>query len=136
MPLDNPTITDALLAIEQDLRRGFDGVLAPREPAFERSLNGVEDMPAEKLVATAEQLVVVPWLYRCTHVGNFLGVPPTYFDLDLRGTTFIDVRGVSDLWTCYRYIDFIGALHQMGISTTSRPAFTPDQLKVWRSRRD
>ena len=82
------------------------------------------DLDEDQALATADVLVAVPWKYPCTHVGTFMNIEATGLDFDLHGTTFVDVRGPSDSWTYYRYIDFIGALHQLGVSTDVRPVLT------------
>jgi hypothetical protein len=129
---DSEIVAKVVNSIEADIRSGFAGAL--ESIGFVRDLDGA-DLVEDDLVATAEQLVVVPWIYRCAHVGEFLGIPPTYIELELRGTTFVRVEGDSEKeWEFYRYIDYLGALHQIGVSTASRPALTADEYAVWVER--
>jgi hypothetical protein len=129
---DSEIVAYVLTKIEDDIRSGFKGVLEPI--GFNRDLEGA-DLDEDALVATSEQLVVVPWKYRCAHVGEFLGIPPTYVELELRGTTFVRALSRSESeWDFYRYIDYIGALHQIGVSTGSRPALTAEEYAVWAER--
>ena len=129
---DSEIVDQVARSIEADIQNGFAGALEPI--GFVRDLDGA-DLDEGDLVATAEQLVVVPWIYRCAHVGEFLGIPPTYIELELRGTTFVRVgSGDESEWEFYRYIDYLGALHQIGVSTASRPALTAEEFAVWAER--
>jgi len=132
--LDDSVIEQALRNIEVDIAEGFDGMLSAR--GFNRDLNGAE-LAENAVFATSDHLVVVPWVYRCTHTGDFLGVPPTYVELELRGTTFVHACATDpEEWEYYRYIDFIGALQQLGVTTTSRPALTEEEYGNWLERRE
>jgi hypothetical protein len=129
---DDVIIHEALRSVEVDVADGFAGVFSAR--GFTRDLNGAS-LDENAVVATTSELVVVPWVYSCTHVGEFLGVPPTYIELELRGTTFVHATGPDpEAWDYYRYIDFVGALQQLGVTTTSRPALTADEYDNWRLR--
>ena len=77
--------------------------------------------------ATSDELVAVPWRFPCTHVGSFLDIPATLVDLELRGTTFVDIRGAE--WVYHRYIDYIGALHQIGVPTDGRPVHAENEQR-------
>jgi hypothetical protein len=135
MPTKGVNISDVLESVAADIRGGFEGILSSGE--FVRELNGVTDLGENDVIATALQLVVVPWVYRCTHVGDFLGVPPTYIALELRGTTFVRVLSPDPKgWDYFRYIDYLSALHQLGVTTTSRPALTIKQFENWNNNRE
>ena len=89
----------------------------------------------------SEQLAAIPWTYSCTHTGDFLGVPPTYLDIELRGATFVDVRNGDGQegrrgWTFYRYVDYLGALQQIGVTTATRPVANPERYADWRQNWD
>ena len=132
-PLEDDVLQQALRNIQVDIAEGFEGMLSAR--GFNRDLNGAE-LTENEVFATSDHLVVVPWIYRCTHTGDFLGVPPTYVDLELRGTTFVHACASDpEEWDYYRYIDFIGALQQLGVTTTSRPALTEEEYGNWLERR-
>jgi hypothetical protein len=117
---------EAAQRVQLDVEQGFAGVLSARDDAaFAVGLHD-SDLDAERALATSDDLVVVPWRYPCTHVGTFMNIPATLADFELRGTTFVDIRDGKD-WTYYRYIDFVGALHQIGVSTNGRPVIAePD----------
>ncbi len=133
MDLDDTFLTKALRSVEHDLVAGFEGVLEPCE--FTRDLHGAK-LEHEQLFATSDELVVVPWVFRAVQVGEFLGVPPTFVELELRGTTFVHTGGKDETdWAYYRYVDYLGALHQLGV-TVSRPALTSDEYHAWTKRRD
>jgi hypothetical protein len=132
MAFDDKTLDRALKSVEHDLIAGFEGVLEPCE--FSRDLHGAQ-LEHEQLFATSEHLVVVPWVFRAVHVGELLGVPPTFVEIELRGTTFVHASAKDPSeWAYYRYVDYLGALHQLGV-TVSRPALTSDEYSVWKDRR-
>jgi hypothetical protein len=115
--------------VRSDIVGGLGEMLSSRDDApFAFGLHESE-LDDETTFATSEQLVAVPWRYPCTHTGTFLDIPATGIDFELRGTTFVDVRDeLESRWTYYRYIDFIGALHQLGVPTVARPVVTtPDK---------
>jgi hypothetical protein len=134
-PLEPNVIEQASRSVEADVVEGFAGMVTSRGFSPELHESGLD---ANDALATSDHLVVVPWVYRCTHTGDFLGVPPTYIELELRGTTFVHACAASrDGWEYYRYIDFIGALQQLGVATTSRPALSGDEFDNWdRNRQD
>ena len=109
----------AKLLVRQDIEEGFADVLRARVDGFAIGLHD-SDLADDLALATSDQLVVVPWRYPCTHVGTFMNIPATGVNFELRGTTFVDIRNADD-WTYYRYIDFTGALHQLGVTTDVRP---------------
>jgi hypothetical protein len=130
---DSEIVKSVVTSIEEDIRDGLGDALQFVD--FQRDLEG-SGLAPDDLVATASELVAVPWIYRCVHVGEFLGVPPTYVQLEIRGTTFVRATSTQSAnWVYYRYIDFIGVLHQMGVSTTTRPALTPEQYDNWLANR-
>lgn len=129
MPIGDDFAAEAKQLVQRDVEDGFKGALEAREEAaFAFGLHG-PDLNDFDAVTTSDTLVVVPWRYPCTHVGTFLDVPATNEKLELRGTTFVDIRGPSNAWTYYRYIDFIGALHQIGAAYDVRPV-RADNLEV------
>jgi hypothetical protein len=121
-------IEQAKERVQYDVEEGFREVLSSRTDA--RFIFGLHDsdLDDETTFATSDQLVVLPWRYPCTHTGNFLDIAPTEIDFELRGTTFVDIRDDAvSTWTYYRYVDFLGALHQLGVPTVARPVVTtPD----------
>jgi hypothetical protein len=101
-------------------------------PAFSITLTGPEDLAEGDIVAASESFVAVPWAYACVHTGPFLDVPPTYIRFRLHGTTFVHAAAPDpDDWTYYRFIDFLCALYNIGISTNVRPALTADEYLAW-----
>jgi hypothetical protein len=106
--------------VQYDIEHGFREKLSSRDDArFGFGLHG-STIDDDDALLTSDHLVVVPWRFPCTHTGLFLDIPATGVDLELRGTTFIDIRDPG-AWTYHRYIDFIGALHQIGASYDVRP---------------
>jgi hypothetical protein len=121
-------VDQAKKLVQHDVEEGFRQALTSRGDApFAFGLHDSELNDATTF-ATSDELVVLPWRYPCTHTGMFLNIPPTEVDLELRGTTFVDIRYDDEsTWTYYRYIDYIGALHQIGVPTVARPIVTtPD----------
>ena len=52
----------------------------------------------------------------------FLEIPPTYVRFELRGATFVNVGDDdAEQWVYNRYVDFLCALHHMGVSTYCPP---------------
>ncbi|MDQ1508515.1 MAG: SnoaL-like polyketide cyclase [Actinomycetota bacterium] len=128
MPRGDDYVDQAKALVRSDVEDGFKEMLSSRADApFAFGLHE-SDLDDASTFATSEQLVVLPWRYPCTHSGTFLDIPATGVELELRGTTFVDIREDADsYWIYYRYIDFIGALHQIGVPTVARPvASTPD----------
>src|SRR5262245_45785920 len=136
MPITSTQFADALDMIQDDIKGGFDGVLdANGSSAFQFELDEAP-LASGDVIATTESVVIAPWVFRCTHSGTFLGVPATFVELELRGTTFVHVNSEeSGNWLLYRYIDYLGALHQMGASTVTRPALMPDEYENWLANR-
>ncbi len=136
MTLDPEIVTQVLDTVGPDIREGFKGAFRPI--SFGRDLHGA-GLADEKSFATSDSLVVAPWVLRAQHVGDFLGVPPTYIEFELRGATFVQVAaddpGNSDKWAYFRYIDYVGALQQLGVTTTTRPALTAAEYAVWSENR-
>ena len=132
MALNSEIVTQILNTIEPDIREGFKGSFRPIE--FGRDLHGA-GLADDKAFATSDLLVVAPWVLRAQHVGDFLGVPATYIEFELRGATFVQVAvddpGNSEKWAYFRYIDYIGALQQLGVTTTTRPALTAAEYAAW-----
>jgi hypothetical protein len=121
-------VDQAKKLVQYDVEQGFSEMLSSRTDAqFAFGLHD-SDLEDETTFATSDQLVVLPWRYPCTHTGTFLDIPPTEIDFELRGTTFVDVRHDAETaWTYYRYVDYLGALHQLGVPTVARPVVTtPD----------
>ena len=54
-----------------------------------------------------------------------------FVELELRGLTVVQVAGDSEGWQYSRFVDFLGALHQMGVTTTTRPMLTSERYEAW-----
>ena len=135
MPITSTQRDTALGFIQDDIVGGFDGVLDATGPGFAFELDEA-GLASDDVIALSESVVVAPWVFHCTHRDTFLGIPPTFVELELRGTTFVHVNSEDDQkWLLYRYIDFIGALNQMGVSTVARPALMPDEFRVFLTER-
>src|SRR5690242_1041258 len=112
MPLDDNTIETAIQNVQIDVEGGFEGVLTALTDGFQV---GLVDFADAQAVTSSDLVVTVPWSYRCTHTGRFLEIDPTFVELELRGITAVQVDGESDDWRYHRYIDFLGAVHQIGV---------------------
>jgi hypothetical protein len=105
-------------------------------PAFSITLAGPDDLAEADVIAASETFVAVPWVFACVHTGPFLDVQPTYIRFQLHGTTFVHAAAPdAGDWIFYRFIDFLGALYDLGISTSVRPALTADEYLAWDAAR-
>ena len=142
MPLSDEILTTAATNVEEDVTTFFSAYLEPAGPkgGFAIELNGVEISPRE-LVVSSNSVVGVPWAFRGIHIADFLGVCKSGILVELLGATFVNASSQKeDDWTYSRYIDYLGALHQLGVSAVSRPAFMPgdfeEVVKYMRSHPD
>jgi hypothetical protein len=134
MPVDDDRVRDAVERVLTDVPLAFEDQLSPPDPGaapdVRIDLHDALDLEEGQMYASSDAVVVVPWVYSCAHTGYFLGVPPTRMPLELRGATFVDVRNAErDEWMYHRYVDFLGALNQIGVSVSVRPALTEEQLE-------
>jgi hypothetical protein len=121
-------VDEAKKLVQYDVEQGFNDLLSSRTDA--PFAFGLHESPLDDATtfATSEELVVLPWRYPCTHVGPFLDIPRTDADFELRGTTFVDIREDDpNAWRYYRYVDYIGALHQLGVPTVARRVIAPER---------
>jgi hypothetical protein len=132
-----PEVVDLVKTlVEEDIVGALDGLLTPDPEvtaAFCIRLGDGADIeePAD-VVTTSDSLVAVPWSFSCVHTGPFLDIPPTYVHFDLVGATFIHVRPEpSSDWVFRRYIDYLCALHHIGVSTNVRPALSVPEYLGW-----
>jgi hypothetical protein len=130
MPLSDEIITNARNNVAQDIHDSFSKYIQPSPTGeFAVELPGVQLAERDVIVAS-ESVVAVPWVFRGEHVDVFLSVPATGLPIELRGATFVDVSsGKESDWTYSRFIDYLGALHQLGVTGVSRPAFGPDYFQ-------
>jgi SnoaL-like polyketide cyclase len=137
MPLDPGVVAKVLERFKDDVQAVFAEGLSPASDdpitiGLVKAEPTGNEPTEQQAVAVSDAVVAVPWTYDCTHTGIFLGIPPTFIRLQLSGTTFIDPREQNvHNWTYYRYVDFIGALHQLGVQTSVRPALTSEQYLNW-----
>jgi hypothetical protein len=134
MPIEPEVIDLAKASVHDDVVAGFDGILTPDpdlESAFSINLTG-SDLEEVNVVGASDSVVVVPWSFNCVHTGTFLDIPATYIHFELRGATFVHV-GPSDPndWTYHRFVDFLCALHHIGVYTSVRPALTVPEYLQW-----
>jgi hypothetical protein len=142
MPLSEEILATAATNVGDDVTSFFSRYLRPAGPhgGFAIELNGVEIDPRE-LVVSSNSVVGIPWAFRGIHINDFLGVCKSGILVELLGATFVDMSsGKEPDWTYSRYIDYLGALHQLGVTAVSRPAFTPgdfeEVVKYMRSNSD
>jgi hypothetical protein len=131
MPLAEDIVAAAATNVQTDVEAGFSQIFRPGpHGGFAIELNGKKLEPQE-LVVSSNSVVGVPWVFTGEHVYDFLGVCPTGIVVALRGGTFVDVSsGGQDTWTYSRFIDYLGALHQLGVTAVSRPAFEPKDFEA------
>jgi hypothetical protein len=135
MTLENDIINQAVANVRQDVVSGFARALTPIDDDFRVELGGGHGLDSvDAVVAANDAVVAVPWTFPCVHTGEFLGIAPTYISFELRGTTFVDARGAADNWEYHRFVDYLGALHAIGVSTISRPVLTPDEYENWETQ--
>ena len=79
----------------------------------------------------AQNLAPVPWIYRCVHDGNFMGLFRTGKELEIHGVTYFDNRVGRQV--LHRYIDWLGVVNQLGLDVSWRVPVDEDQ---YRSGRD
>src|SRR4051812_40374217 len=132
---ENDQRTKAMDNVRSDIINAFADSLTPDNDAggFRIELSrGDRDsegaLPPDVVVATSDEVVAVPWVYPCVHIGEFLGVAPTFIRFELSGVTFVPTAGASDNWKYHRYIDFLYALQQMGVTLT-RPTLTSEEYR-------
>jgi hypothetical protein len=143
MPITPGVIETVKVRVQTDIVHGLassftsDNSADAMDPAFTITLNGPADiLDAPDFVAASDTFVAVPWVWACVHTGRFLDVQPTYIRFQLHGTTFVHATAPDpDDWTYYRYIDFLCALYNLGISTSVRPALTADEYLAWDAAR-
>ena len=137
MPIESKTLRDAKDAVRVDIVEGLSGGLSPDPDCAEPfSIDLTDsDLAEADVIATGEALVVVPWAYSCVHTGPFLDIPPTYVRFELRGATFVRVGDEDpERWMYYRFIDYLCALHHIGVQTNGRAALTLPECLDWVAR--
>ncbi len=133
MPIDLLVLGAVLDAVAEDISGGYRKELSPRggDDAFTIVLEKSDLEPMQSF-AQSDELVAVPWNYACVHTGTFLDIPATFIPLDLQGVTFVHVRGEDRReWDFHRYIDYLGALQQLGVSMSIRPALSDEEYDNW-----
>jgi hypothetical protein len=131
MPLADEIVATAMTYVQQDIVDGFDKILDPGlNPMFEfDDLGGA--LAIEQSITRSDEAISMPWRYTATHVGPFLGIPATNITFTLRGMTIVIPADKLEDWQFFRCIDYLCALHELGVTTTTRPALTPDEYGQW-----
>ena len=142
MPIDDSELIETVMKnVRRDVISGFDDALsADGDDAFSIALEPTT-LEENLVVATSDAVIVVPWIYRCVHTGVFLDVPPTFVHFELRGATVVNLRLFDDgikpnedgerPYLYHRFVDFLCALHHIGVSTSVRPALEPKDFLNW-----
>ena len=133
MPIDLLVLGNVLEAVGEDVIRGYHKSLSPLggNDAFTIGLERSDLEPMQSF-AQSDQLVAVPWRYACTHTGTFLDIPATFVPLELQGVTFVHVLDDNrESWQFHRYVDYLGALQQLGVSMSVRPALSEKEYNNW-----
>jgi len=109
------------------VRKDFESVAREAfEPSDDEAFAVVEDLRGEEML-TNGNVTVVPWVYRCRHVGDFNGLFPTQRELQIDGVTIVDDRGGETLLR--RYIDWGGVIAQLGLDVSWRLPVTEDEYR-------
>jgi hypothetical protein len=127
-----PEPSDILNEVRADVQESFEHVLERNRRSFVPRFHESDD-DLRPLVSDAQRVAAVPWEFDCVHVGTFLGIPATFLELTLRGATFVNFAAGEDpnTWGFRRYIDYLGALNQLGVSGIQRPVLTDEQYETW-----
>jgi len=72
-------------------------------------------------------VAAVPWVYRCQHTGDFEGLLPTNRPIDIHGVTLVDNRDGATV--CYRYVDWLGVVNQLGLEVSWRVPVNEEQYR-------
>ena len=100
--------------VERDVTEGLSELFAPRE-GFRVAERFAHVEPMSNGTHTS-----VVWEYSAVHTGDFQGIRPTGQEIVVSGVTIVDTSGGEPAF--HRYIDWVGVLAQLGVSTTGRPA--------------
>jgi hypothetical protein len=134
MPIKPTTIAAVKSAVYDDVVEGLGASLTP-DPTVTTpfSINLMDSELLEPdIVAASDSVVAVPWSFSCVHTGYFLDIPPTFVAFELRGATFVTaVAEDPGKWIYNRFIDYLCALHHIGVQSTVRPALTAADYVNW-----
>ena len=130
MPLSEKVLSAAAANVEKEIKEFFSRFFeAGADGGYAIELPGAK-IDTQELLVSSNSVAAVPWVFRGRHIDEFLGVCATGILVELRGTTYVDASSDNEAdWKYSRYIDYLGALHQLGVTAVSRPAFTPDDFE-------
>jgi hypothetical protein len=86
--------------------------------------DGKGEFPGVKVAAVEGKRgrVAVEWTYRGRHVGNLGGILGTGKVLTVEGVTIVEQRD-GEAPRFKRYVDWAGAMSQLGVTASFRPSF-------------
>lgn len=116
-----PDPSEALDLVRKDVELGIGQwltALADIESAGFRILEPFDREPAP-LMCAESGTVVVPWAWVGRHDADVMGYLPTGRTIEVRGVTL--VRDTDDGPAFSRFVDWVGALAEMGVGIASRP---------------
>jgi hypothetical protein len=116
-----PDPNEALQLVRDDVTEGIGRWLLSSDDlqnAGFRVLEPFDDEP-EPVRSPATGTVVVPWAWVGRHEEDVMGYLPTHQVVELRGVTL--VRDTPDGPGFTRFVDWVSALAQMGITMATRP---------------
>ena len=107
--------------VRRDVEEGIGSWLLADESVEGAGFRLLEDLGLEDghLTNSDAGTVAIPWGYRGRHERDVMGLLPTGRIIDIKGVTL--VHETSDGPRFSRFVDWIGALGQMGVGLFSRP---------------
>jgi len=108
----NLTLIDTLFA--PDMRERVKGFLTGGDDPFPDGREEIRDIVAEG------NTVMVRWIFRGTHQGIFMGIPPTGKQIEITGYGTYHLENAQIVWDTM-CMDWYDALEQLG-ATISAPS--------------
>jgi hypothetical protein len=116
MPL---TDSESFSTVKRDVENGLGDSFGPRPVDGHEAVIVHPDFEAEDEVIGNRNITAVPWIYYCTHNGDFQGLVRTGRPLEIHGITLVDTRTVGDT-QLYRLVDWMGVATQLGLEVSTR----------------
>lgn len=115
-----PDPSEALELVQRDVERGVGEWLSPDDVdgAGFRVLEPFDREP-NPIAAPDGGPVAIPWAWVGRHTGDVMGYLPTGQIVEVRGVTL--VRDTEKGPAFSRFIDWVGALGDMGVTVFTRP---------------
>ena len=116
-----PDANEALQRVQEDVEKGIGSWLVEADELENSGFRVLEPFNAEDVPirSAATGTVVVPWAWVGRHDEDVMGYLPTGQRVEVRGVTL--VRDTPDGLGFTRFVDWISALAQIGVTIASRP---------------